>query len=130
MRVKLFESWNSKTKRYPSRISMDDWSNKKDEWRKGNCEPFSEREREFFKKLILNKKNRKKIYKYFSSNYNVISDVTLDFIHGGYIRYIEIYKMKDSWYLLYDDEEGECYLCDEFEEVEGYLGSKTQLVLE
>ena len=37
MRVKLFESWNSKTKRYPSRISMDDWSNKKDEWRKGNC---------------------------------------------------------------------------------------------
>jgi len=43
------------------------------------------------------------------------------------IRYIEIYKMKDSWYLLYDDDNGEYYLCDEFEEIEGYLGTKTTL---
>jgi len=129
MRIKLFETWN---KRYPKSISMDDWSEKKDEWKNGNSEPFNESENRFFNKLVFD--NKKGLYHSKISK----SDIMLGLYPTGKngesiqamyreIRYIEIYKMKDSWYLLYDDDNGEYYLCDEFEEVEGYLGTKTTL---
>jgi len=112
MRIKLFETWN---KRYPKSISMDDWSEKKDEWKNGNSEPFNESENRFFNKLVFD--NKKRLYHSKISKSDIMLGLYL-------IRYIEIYKMKDSWYLLYDDDNGEYYLCDEFEEVEGYLEQK------
>lgn len=120
MRIKIFESWS---KRFPSKITDDEWMKKKESWREGNSEPFTKSENDFIDKLFIN--NNKKIYEsYFGE-----SDFYISLYPTGdsdELIHIEIYKMTDLWFLLYDSENGH-YLCDEFEEVEGYLGRETML---
>jgi hypothetical protein len=54
-------------------------------------------------------------------------------IGGDIVRHIHLVKLDDEWYLIYDTIKGrlqtnrmnvEYYLCDQWEEVLGYLSSK------
>lgn len=130
MVIKLFEEWS----RYPKSIDMDDWLDKQTEWNNGGSEPFDKQEIKYINELIR--------YNSTEIHYSELSES--DFAIGirsesiDIIRYIEVYKMKDSWYLLFDDyslsmsnkiqsNHPVYYLCDEFEEVKYYLESETEL---
>jgi hypothetical protein len=124
-RIRKFESF-TKTHRMPTKVSEDEWRKKFDHGR----ELFTEKETKFFKQLIEENKGGSSHI----SLYNIQpKDVSLTI----YSDNIELYKLKDDWYLIYvgnddyyyeDEEDGDgeaekFYICDEWDEVLGYLES-------
>jgi hypothetical protein len=119
--IKKFEAFNH---RIPKTVSDAEWQKKLDSF---GTEPFNQKEIEFFKKL--KKENEKSIY-----NMDVESDKTTHTVsmqiyptgEGDDLIDIDITKLKDDWYLIYEPGIDK-FICDEWDEVLGYLGSQTNL---
>ena len=96
--------------RMPERVSRDDWYKKIHIHGRLN---FTEKDDEFFK--IFTRKNRK----YFMINHHINEITILNTINYNDKRII---KLDDEWYLISNGDHS-YYICDEFEEVLGYLSS-------
>ena len=132
-KIKKFESFST---RIPERVTRDVWYKKRMMYRQI---PFSKEEIDFFQKLG-------------EENVDSITDISLSaegfpllgpILNTGkleniYIQFpteeiddinnIEITKLEDYWYLIHKESEfEEFFICDEWEEVLGYLSSKTNL---
>ena len=137
MNIKKFESFNL---RNPTQINRDE-ANQKMEFH--NPIPFSKEEVDFF--LNLESENKGAIYEidfwpegwkvkgsskihislYDITNKNSKKEYYDEQIDDGLIH-IQISKISDDWYII--DETGiDIFLCDEFEEVKGYIGTQTSL---
>jgi len=103
-RIRKFESFSNH--RMPTKVTEDEWNRK---WKIHGLEKLTEIEKEFF---------RQKFRTYILSN----SLVQLEIPN---IRY-SIIKIKDDWYLIKktcDDGDVEFFICDEWDEVLGYLSN-------
>jgi len=113
-RISKFESFST-TNRMPTEVSYDEWSNKL----MFGEEPFTEKEVKFFEKL--SEENRIDI------DY---LDVCFIYIITDSRNYFHIHKLKDDWYLIrnyardFYSELVAYFICDEWDEVLGYLESK------
>jgi len=122
-RIKKFESFNH---RIPETVTDVEYQNKLDTHGK---EPFTQKEMDFFKKI--KKENTDKIYSldFGMPGLNSVSVVYLQLYPSGEddsLIEIDITKLKDDWYLIYEPEIDK-FICDEWDEVLGYLGSQTNL---
>jgi hypothetical protein len=80
-------------------------------------ESFSKKEIDFFNKLA--KDNSHLHYTFEIDDYflSIVNDL---------IQKVNIYKLEDEWYLIYRlkfGEDNQYYICDEWEEVIGYLSN-------
>jgi hypothetical protein len=114
-RIMKFESF-SNNHRLPKRISADEFDKKIEIH---GIEPLTQKEVEFFRKLV--DKNNPNIRSYIPPDDP--SKICLDI----YYLYTEtilfyIHKLTDDWYLIckYSGPQ-ESYICDEWDEVLGYL---------
>lgn len=119
--IKKFEAFNH---RIPHTVTDSEWENKLDTHDK---EPFSQSEMDFFQKL--KKENEKSIYDMDlgtpGKSYTIFMQVYPTGESDDLIE-IDITKLKDDWYLIYEPGIGK-FICDEWDEVLGYLGSQTNL---
>jgi len=114
-RIKKFESFNT-THRLPTKVSEDEWKKKSNMY---SDEKFNRKEVDFFKKLKDSK----------------VTDISL-LATGAIIMkfgmvWIHFYKKSDDWYLICVEtnrfqfqevtDGDEYYICDEWDEVLGYL---------
>jgi hypothetical protein len=114
-RIKKFESFNT-THREPTKVSEDEWKKKSNMY---SDEKFNRKEVDFFKKLKDSK----------------VTDISL-LATGAIIMkfgmvWIHFYKKSDDWYLICVEtnrfqfqevtDGDEYYICDEWDEVLGYL---------
>jgi hypothetical protein len=100
--------------RIPEKVSREEWDNKLEIYDRLT---FTYKEREFFKKF-----KRKNSKDYIVSYY--LHDVSLSGIQLFNPKrcHIKIIKLDDEWYLISSgDASYEWYICDEWEEVLGYL---------
>jgi hypothetical protein len=142
-RIKKFESF---TYPMPKEITPDEWH---EQIRTYEEEEFDEKEMKFYWKLKENNPSGRRYdiefrnSKWDHSNYKLIcinnDEAFFNFETNSGID-IEITKLRAEWYLIYefthgDDDNGHLYedvklfLCDQWEEVIGYLQSKTSLIL-
>ena len=120
-RIKKFEAFNH---RIPQTVTDVEYQNKLDTHGK---EPFTQREMDFFEKL--KKENTKSIYSLDFGMPGLTSVVYLQLYPSGEddsLIEIDITKLKDDWYLIYEPGIDK-FICDEWDEVLGYLGSQTNL---
>ncbi len=121
--LKKFESFNHRT---PKRVYGDlEWEQKLFAHIK---EPFSEKEINFFQKLI--KENPKSIHDIDLGTPGKSHTVFIQLYHirdDNFLIDIDITKLKDDWYLIYEPAGNTKFICDEWDEVLGYLGSQTNL---
>ncbi len=115
--IKLFENFNL---RKPKMITAEEYREKFDTH---ETENFTQQEIDFFNKL--SKDNWGSIYDIdLGKNLAIIQLYPVG--DDDNLVEIDITKLKDNWYLI--DEPGiDKFLCDEWEEVLGYLGSQTNL---
>ena len=119
-RIKKFESFGH---RAPEEVSLDEF-NKKAEIH--GHEPFTQKEIDFLNGI-------EEIYQL--SFWPKVESCSVEFISKMYhIIHIQISKLKDDWYLIYEDrnlhhEHDRYYICDEWDEVIGYLETRTNLLL-
>jgi hypothetical protein len=120
-RIKKFEAFNH---RIPHTVSDVEYQQKLDTHGK---EPFSQKEMDFFQKL--KKENTKSIYSLDFGMPGKTNVVYLQLYPPGEddsLIEIDITKLKDDWYLIYEPGIDK-FICDEWDEVLGYLGSQTNL---
>jgi len=116
-RIKKFEAFNH---RIPQTVGDVEYQNKLDTHGK---EPYTQKELDFFEKL--KKENTMSLYDMEIS----IDTIFMQLYPGGDsddLIDIEIIKLKDDWYLIYEPGIDK-FICDEWDEVLGYLGSQTNL---
>ena len=124
MSIKKFESFNL---RKPTLIN---YAISKEKIETIGTESFSEKEIEFFQKI--KEENKTAIYDidFWSSGDFGTNIIFLSLYPSGeddnLLEY-EIQKLKDEWYIICYVSDGDYYLCDEFEEVKGFLGTETTL---
>ena len=117
-RISKFESFST-TNRIPTEVSYDEWSNKLVMFGE---EPFTQKEVKFFKKL--REENN------IDTDYLDMQDVCLIYIITDSRNYFHIHKLKDDWYLIrnytrdFHSEFVTYFICDQWDEVLGYLESK------
>jgi hypothetical protein len=116
-RIRKFESFS--THRLPTKVSYDEWFKKLNMCSK---EPFTQKEIDFFSKLV--EENNFDI-----DSYSVDKPSTINLIMDYYWNYedivvFEFIKLSDQWYLISDHSHDKFYICDEWDEVLGYLESK------
>ena len=114
-RIKKFESFTNH--RFPEEITYEEWIEKKYKYAK---EIFSQKEKDFFKNLA--EENIQHINVYGDNKSEIVINWTKD--RGE----ILIIKLTDCWYLIsniyaFDFEDDEYFICDDWEEVLGYLSS-------
>ena len=135
-RIKKFEAFNH---RIPQTVSDVEYQNKLDTHGK---EPYTQKELDFFEKL--KKENTKSLYSldfgmgkgtgksgfhFIQPNPGKTNAVYLQLYPSGEddsLIEIDITKLKDDWYLIYEPGIDK-FICDEWDEVLGYLGSQTNL---
>jgi hypothetical protein len=120
-RIKKFEAFNH---RIPHAVSDVEYRNKLDTHGK---EPFTQKELDFFEKI--KKENTDKIYSLDFGMPGKTNAVYLQLYPSGEddsLIEIDITKLKDDWYLIYEPGIDK-FICDEWDEVLGYLGSQTNL---
>lgn len=120
-RIKKFEAFNH---RIPHTVSDVEYQQKLDTHGK---EPFTKMEMDFFQKL--KKENTKSIYSLDFGMPGKTNAVYLQLYPPGEddsLIEIDITKLKDDWYLIYEPGIDK-FICDEWDEVLGYLGSQTNL---
>ena len=120
-RIKKFEAFNH---RIPKTVSDAEWEQKLDTHGK---EPFTQKEIDFFQKL--KEKNTKSIYEIDLGTPGKSNTIFMQLYPSGEdddLIEIEITKLKDEWYLIYEPGIDK-FICDEWGEVLGYLGSQTNL---
>jgi hypothetical protein len=120
-RIKKFEAFNH---RIPETVSDVEYQQKLDTFGK---EPFTKMEMDFFQKL--KKENTKSIYSLDFGVPGKTNAVYLQLYPSGEddsLIEIDITKLKDDWYLIYEPGIDK-FICDEWDEVLGYLGSQTNL---
>jgi len=106
---------DNKPKRKPQEVSKTDWDEKLEKFDKV---PFTKWEVNFFEKL-----KRKDYCKHWKFSMDIVSSGSI------IIGIHKIIKLDDEWYLIrrysteYGQEDDDYYICDEFEEVIGYLES-------
>ena len=119
--IKKFEAFNH---RKPHTISDIEYQQKLDTHGK---EPFSQKEMDFFKKL--KEENGMSLYDLDLGTPGKSDTIFLQLYptgDGDDLIEIEITKLKDDWYLIYEPGIDK-FICDEWDEVLGYLGSQTNL---
>ena len=111
-KIKKFESFAT-THRMPEKVSEDDWSKKQDIH---GLEKFTEKEKEFF---------LQKFREYIQYIGKSLVQLEIPISYSDMVKVdIDIVKLKDDWYLIEetcDDGDGEFFICDEWDEVLGYL---------
>jgi hypothetical protein len=120
-RIKKFEAFNH---RIPHAVSDVEYRNKLDTHGK---EPYTQKELDFFEKI--KKENTDKIYSLDFGMPGKTNAVYLQLYPSGEddsLIEIDITKLKDDWYLIYEPGIDK-FICDEWDEVLGYLGSQTNL---
>jgi hypothetical protein len=120
-RIKKFEAFNH---RIPQTVGDVEYQNKLDIHGK---EPYTQKELDFFEKL--KKENIKSLYSLDFGMPGETNTVYLQLYPSGEddsLIEIDITKLKDDWYLIYEPEIDK-FICDEWDEVLGYLGSQTNL---
>jgi len=113
--IKKFESFSNH--RMPEEVKYDEWLNKYDIHGK---EIFNKKEIQFFNRLV--EENRLEI-EYIGES---LVQLKIPNIRYSNMTKVDIIKIKDDWYLIEetcDDDDGEFYICDEWDEVLGYLSS-------
>jgi hypothetical protein len=119
--IKVFEKFNH---RIPKEVNNNAFNDKLNVHGHDN---FSEQEIEFFKKI-------KKSPAVYDIPISLIGNTNTIFIQlypideDDNLIEIDIQKLKDDWYLI-DEIGGKKYICDEWDEVLGYLGTKTTISL-
>ena len=124
MSIKKFESFNL---RKPTLIN---YAISKEKIETIGTESFSEKEIEFFQKI--KEENKGAIYNidFWSSGDFGTNIIFLSLYPSGEddnLLEFEIQKLKDEWYIIRYVNNDDYYLCDEFEEVKGFLGTETIL---
>ena len=122
-RIKKFEAFNH---RIPHTVSDVEWEKKLDTH---GTEFFNKKEIEFFNKLKND--NERNIYSMDGIDKEHFPFHTISFQlyppgEGDNLIEIDITKLKDDWYLIYEPGIDK-FICDEWDEVLGYLGSQTNL---
>jgi hypothetical protein len=119
MKISKFESFDW---RFPKEVGIYDWARKKNSYDTGDREKFTESEKKYLQELI--EKNQGWIFdldvydsKFYLSLYQVNSDN---------LQEIDIYKMQDEWFLIYDTINAG-FIADQFDEVKGYFARYTLL---
>ena len=114
--IKKFESF--KKYREPTKVSYDEWLKKIDIHQK---EPFTEKETKFFKELI--KENRIYIQSYTIGS-KQISIMLIEDEDDDDMTEIEFTKLEDNWFTIYkcyNHDHEEYFVCDEWDEILGYI---------
>ena len=124
MSIKKFESFNL---RKPTLIN---YTISKQKIESIGTEPLSEKDIEFFQKI--KEENKGAIYNidFWSSGDFGTNIIFLSLYPSGEddnLLEFEIQKLKDEWYIIRYVNNDDYYLCDEFEEVKGFLGTETIL---
>jgi len=126
MKIKKFEAFSH---RVPEEVSGEDEFNKKAKIH--GPESFTQKEIDFFNGIY----KIEEIYQL--SFWPLLSQSmpdSVEFINEmDGIIHIQISKLKDDWYLIYEDrnlhkEHDRYYICDEWDEVIGYLETRTNLL--
>ena len=118
-RIKKFETFGY---RIPTKVAYEEWNEK---FKLYGREGFNQKEWDFFKKLEDN--NSRLIYKMKTPGKwkNIYIEIYSNDKITDNLIFIEISKIKDDWYLIYECYESELFfICDEWDEVLGYLLSK------
>lgn len=115
--IKLFENFKH---RKPTMITAHEYQQKFDTH---GTEPFTKEEYDFFRKL--QQKNEGWIYDFDLGRYYLFMEL-YPIGDGDDLIEINITKLKDNWYLI-DEPGSDNFLCDEWDEVLGYLGTQTPL---
>jgi hypothetical protein len=128
-KIKKFESFSH---RMPEKVTYDEWLMKYKRF--GAC-PFTKGQIDFFRKLKEENSDIVDNVKVYKSTFGNIegSEIRIQLLEESDdddIIEIQLNKLEDDWYLIYkfynlDSEE--YYICDEWDEVLGYLGSKVNL---
>ena len=116
-RIKKFESFTN-THRRPEKVTYEEWLNKLNMCGK---EPFTEKETKFFKQLIEENRSYIKSYTIGSKK---ISIMLIEDEDEDDMTEIEFTKLTDNWYLIYkcyNHDHEEYFICDEWDEILGYL---------
>lgn len=119
--IKLFENFKY---RKPKMITSQEYQQKFDTH---GTEPFTQEEYNFFTKL--KQENEGWIYEF---DLGLLGKSHLVFMQlypigdDDNLIEIDITKLKDNWYLI-DEPGSDKFICDEWDEVLGYLGSQTPL---
>jgi len=116
-----FESFRH---RIPMNVSDQEYENKLNTHGK---EPYNEIEMNFFRKLKLD--NQMSIYDMYLGTPGKSDTIFLQLYptgEGDELIEVDIIKLKDDWYLIYEPG-NEKFICDEWDEVLGYLGHQTTL---
>ena len=123
MKIKKFESFNH---RVPTEVSQGECQRK---YEIHDPESFTQKEIDFFNKI--GKDYRLDFY---PENWDISDSYCVQFIsdpEGDEVIAIQIIKLKDDWYLIYDDTYSDYisryFVCDEWDEVIGYLETRTNL---
>ena len=132
-RIRKFESFSH---RLPEKVTYDEWLKKYK--RVGAC-PFTKGEIDFFRKLKEMNSDIVDNVKVYKSTFGNIeeSEIRIQFLNmeesdDDDIIEIQLNKLEDDWYLIYkfyNHDFEEFFICDEWEEVLGYLSNQTKLIL-
>lgn len=122
--IKKYETFNHRS---PTHITDAEYNLKMETNKK---EPFTDKEIDFFKKLKIDNRS---IYELdvvkpnpWGKGCSTVFIKLYAFDDGDDIIEIDITKLTDSWYLIY--EVGiDKFICDDWDEVLGYLGTQTIL---
>ena len=112
-RIKKFESFNH---RVPKEVSFDDCRRKREIH---GTEAFTKKEIDFFKKL-----------EHDYVGVEIAQSLALSRIHISTPHTtIEVVKLRDDWYYVYDFTNQFNAICDEWDEVLGFLETKTNSLI-
>jgi hypothetical protein len=122
-RIKKFESFST-NHREPTEVSYDDWLYKYDIHGK---EIFNKKEIQFFNNLV--EENRLDIETYYIDEVKISIMMMIESTNGDEdLVEFEFKKLTDEWYLVskiynQDPDYEQFFICDEWDEVLGYLKS-------
>jgi hypothetical protein len=119
-RIKKFESFTTKY-RLPTKVSEDEWIKK---FHMQSIDTYTKKELDIFEKL---KEDNPSLIESCEPNGDEteVSITIFSIINDLIVIYIT--KLSDDWYLILEQcghEYEEFYICDEWDEVLGYLSSK------
>lgn len=132
--IKFFEAWKG---RFPNKITKEE-SEKK--IRIHGTEPFTQKESDFLNQLFQRNQSSLNYYdnsefnkgKTYFEVYNMGNIPDPDDPDEDFLIKIDIQKLADDWYILSVSglaEDNGIFLCDEFNEFEGFLATYTHLKL-
>jgi hypothetical protein len=124
--IKLFESYSKPQFRIPEEVSREEFDRKINIFSKVQ---FTTQEKEFFRNFRGEIGDKKYDTRLLTSGNTFVIIIYHSITHNLFSQ-IDITKLEDDWYLIYDNSAGyrnyvgKWYICDEWEEVLGYLSNK------